>query len=154
MGHGMAYYLVQHGKALTKEQDNEQALSEEGIYETKLIASKLKDKHIKITAINHSGKKRAYQTAEIFAQPLGLQNMVEQIKGIKPLDDVETFMLNMNQYDDHLIVSHLPFLENLMTRLVKSTKQADAPNTIRNSHVICIDKTDSDDYTIQWVLTS
>ncbi len=50
----MAYYLVQHGKAHSKEDDPEQGLTEEGIQETLKIAQLLLSKTSKILTLRTS----------------------------------------------------------------------------------------------------
>ncbi len=66
----MALYLVQHGKSLSKEEDPEQGLSAEGSADVTRIAEVAKGYHVRPNRILHSGKKRARQTAEIFAKSL------------------------------------------------------------------------------------
>ncbi len=65
----MALYLVQHGKSLPKEIDSEQGLTDEGIADVERIAGVAKSYGIVVSSIQHSGKKRARQTAEILPQP-------------------------------------------------------------------------------------
>ena len=66
----MALYLVQHGHSLSKEVDSEPGLSEQGFREVQLIADMARDHDISVSQIVHSGKKRASQTAHIFADLL------------------------------------------------------------------------------------
>ena len=84
----MALYLIQHGKSLPKDQDPDQGLSEEGKIETEQIANIAKDKGVRVSQIRHSVKTRARQTAEIFARALNPQQGIQEISGIKPMDDV------------------------------------------------------------------
>lgn len=77
-------FLVQHGKSLAKEQDPEQGLSEEGIADTERIAGVAKGYGIRPTCIAHSGKKRARQTAEIFAAALQPDKGVQERTGLNP----------------------------------------------------------------------
>jgi len=64
----MPLFLVQHGKNLPKEQDPEKGLSEEGKNEVERIAALAVRYGVSVSAIKHSGKKRARETAEIFAR--------------------------------------------------------------------------------------
>ena len=73
----MAYYFVQHGIALAKEQDIERPLSPEGRVGVLSVAKHLKQCNISLNTICHSGKTRARQTAELFAQQLAVDSVVE-----------------------------------------------------------------------------
>ena len=112
----MRYYLAQHGKSYSKEEDPHRSLTEEGIKETRVIANLLLEKVPRIDLVLHSGKKRSEQTAFIFAKALGLETKVKLIKNINPTDDVMVFAKHMQK--DTLIISHLPFLEKLPNYLV------------------------------------
>lgn len=74
----MALFLVQHGKSLPKDKDPEKGLSEEGIEEVKRIAEVAKEYKVSVLCIKQSGKKRARQTAEIFAKALNPAGGIEQ----------------------------------------------------------------------------
>ena len=78
----MALYLVQHGKSLSKENDPEQGLSEEGIAEVQRIANVAKGYGVKAASIKHGVKKRARQTAEIFAPALLAENDIKEMTGL------------------------------------------------------------------------
>jgi phosphohistidine phosphatase len=66
----MALYLVQHGQCHSKEIDPAKGLTEAGRDTARRIASVAKGYKVPVTCILHSGKKRARQTAEIFAEAL------------------------------------------------------------------------------------
>ena len=59
-------YFAQHGIAVSKNDDPERPLSKDGISQTKAIAKQLRQLGTPISAIFHSDKRRAQQTAEIF----------------------------------------------------------------------------------------
>ena len=84
----MALFLVQHGKSLPKDVDPDQGLSDEGIAETERIANVAKDYGVNVKIFKHSVKTRARHTAEIFASALNPQGNIQEVSGIKPLDDV------------------------------------------------------------------
>ncbi len=110
----MALYLVQHGKSLSKEQDPEQGLSQEGYADVNRIAEVAAGYGVRPAAIRHSGKKRARQTAEIFAEALlGEMSKTEPISGIDPLDDVAAVANTLKTGDNLMLVGHLPFMERL-----------------------------------------
>ena len=66
----MALLLVQHGKSLPKEEDPDRGLSRDGFEETRTMAALAAENNVQAVRIIHSGKKRALQTAEIFAEAL------------------------------------------------------------------------------------
>jgi phosphohistidine phosphatase len=109
----MALYLVQHGKSLPKELDPDQGLSEEGIAETECIAKVAADYAINVSRIQHSGKTRARRTAEIFASACKPKEGVQEVGGLKPLDDVAAFAAGIDPKENVMLVGHLPFMERM-----------------------------------------
>ena len=65
-------YLVRHGEATSEEQNPARPLTEPGAKEVEQIAAWFTSTKLPVDEIRHSGKLRAQQTAEIFAQYLGL----------------------------------------------------------------------------------
>jgi phosphohistidine phosphatase len=148
----MALLLVQHGKSLPKEIDPEQGLSDEGRTETEEIASAAKERGVRIARIVQSGKKRAAQTAEIFASALRPAGGLQEGAGLNPLDDVTAFVEKIQASEDLMLVGHLPFMERLASFLI--TGAADK-KVIRfqNSGIVCLDKDEgAGHWTIQWTL--
>ncbi len=148
----MALYLVQHGKSLPKDQDPDQGLSEEGKAETELIAQTAKEKGITVSQIKHSVKTRARQTAEILAQALNPNQGVQEISGIKPMDDVAEVATGLNPAENTMLVGHLPFMERLTAFLI--TGSIDKPIfKFQNSGIVCLDKDpDTQSWVILWAL--
>lgn len=148
----MAIYLVQHGKSLPKEQDPQKGLSSEGVKQTKLIAQVAAQYNIQVTSIAHSGKTRAAQTAQIFADALHPLAGVRTIDGIAPMDDVWPFATSIDIASDELIIGHLPFMERLVAYLI--TGQFERPVfRMQNSGIICLDHyPDTTQIVIKWAL--
>ncbi len=148
----MPIYLVQHARSLPKELDPNKGISEEGQADTERIAGVAKGYHVKVNKIQHSGKKRARQTAEIFAQQLRPEAGIEQSLGINPLDDIADFAKSLDPSLNDMIVSHLPFLERLTTWLVIG-KTDQSIFKFQNGGIVCLDKTPGDPYWhIKWTL--
>jgi phosphohistidine phosphatase len=148
----MALYLVQHGKSLPKNLDINKGLSEEGIAEVKRIAEVARQYGIKVSKILQSGKTRARQTAQIFASFLDVKNEIEQVEGMKPLDDVVKFAGKVKDSENIMIVGHLPFLEKLTSYLVVGSDEK-AIFKFQNGGIICLDKeSDSQTWIIKWTL--
>lgn len=148
----MALFLVQHGKSLPPDIDPERGLSEEGISEVERIATAAKSHQINVESIRHSGKKRAQQTADIFATALNPKGEVEQRNGINPMDDVEPLVRGINAKDDVMLVGHLPFMERLVSYLI--TGSADRPVIkFQNGGIVCLDQDPNTQiWVIKWTL--
>ncbi len=135
----MALYLIQHGKSLPKDQDPDQGLSDEGIAETERMANLAKDHGLAVTQIRHSVKTRARQTAEIFARSLDPQQGIQEVNGIKPLDDVAEYAAKINPDEDIMLVGHLPFMERITAYLITGSIDKTVFK-FQNSGIVCLDK--------------
>ena len=139
----MKLYLAQHGPAVDKTVNRDRPLSEEGQQEVAGVARYLKQADAKISGIYHSGKTRAQQTAAIIADELGIDH-VDQLDGINPNDDIEPVVEQINKLtDDTMIISHIPFLPRIVSRLLTGNIQAEASSMPGN--IICLDR-DKDGY--------
>jgi phosphohistidine phosphatase len=149
----MALYLVQHGKSLPREQDPEQGLSQEGFAEVNRIAGVAAGYGVRPGAIRHSGRKRAQQTARIFAEAL-LAGCCEagQAPGIGPLDDVTAVANTLKTDDNLMLVGHLPFMERLTGFLVTGSAER-LVFKFQNGGIVCMDKNPEDRFWfIKWTL--
>ena len=148
----MAIYLVQHGINLPKEQDPEQGLSETGIAQVQRIANVARDYQIAVAVIHHSGKKRASQTAEIFAEALLPKDGIREINGLRPLDDVTALAQNLRSDTNIMLVGHLPFME----RLVSFLTTGDIDRRVfkfQNGGIVCLDQdSENRSWYIKWTL--
>lgn len=148
----MALYLVQHGKSLPKDQDPDQGLSEEGAAQTELIARTAVGKGVTVSQIRHSVKTRARQTAEIFARALNPKQGIQEIGGLKPMDDVAQAAADLGPAESTMLVGHLPFMERMTAFLI--TGSIDKPILkFQNSGIVCLDKDpDTQAWVILWTL--
>jgi phosphohistidine phosphatase len=144
----MAIFLVQHGKSLSKEEDPNKGLSDEGIAETKRIAEVAKGYRINVSGITHSGKARARQTAEIFASALQPGGDIQDSSGLNPLDDVTVFAGTIDSTENRMFVGHLPFMERMTAFLITGSTEKPVFK-FQNSGIVCLDK---DQYTQSWVI--
>ena len=69
----MRLYLVQHGEAMSKDENPERPLTAKGRKNVTKTAKFLKKKGIRVRKIFHSTKLRAKQTAQIIASLLGCE---------------------------------------------------------------------------------
>ena len=148
----MALYIVQHGQSLTKDLDPEKGLSTEGIETVEKIARVAQNYGVKVARIQHSGKKRARQTAELLAAILKPKDGLQQVDGIKPMDDVEAFASRVDYSANTMVVGHLPFLERLTSFLVIGRKSP-IIFKLQNGGILCLDQIEpTDTAVIKWAL--
>lgn len=147
----MKLYLVQHGEAKSKEQDPDCSLTDNGIKQTKKIASWFGKQALPVSEIYHSLKKRADQTAEIFENRLAPSNGVNAMAGLKPNDDVLPIAEKLEETSEPLmIVGHLPFLNRLASFLVAG-EQEPGIISFTNSGVVCLDR-QNDSWAVAWIM--
>ncbi|MBT8347953.1 MAG: phosphohistidine phosphatase SixA [Sulfurovum sp.] len=139
---------MQHGLAVDKAEDPERPLSEVGIHQTKKIANILLKSKIPISAIFHSGKLRAAQTADIVARTKNL-DAATMIEGLSPNDEVTLLSQNLDTCHA-LYVGHLPHLEKLASYLLSGKVDVSVVK-FQNSGVLCLEK-EVDQYLIRWLL--
>ncbi len=148
----MTLYLVQHGKSFSKNQDPEQGLTETGIDEVKLIAQVAKGYRVPVDTIFHSEKKRAAQTAELFSAALQSDKNIQQISGIKALDDVQSFAATLTNAGNTMYVGHLPFMEKLTSCLVAGSIDLTVLK-FQNGGIVCLEQnSDNGTWFIKWTL--
>ncbi len=148
----MALFLVQHGKSLPKDIDPDQGLSDEGIAETERIADIAKEYAVNVKSIKHSGKSRARRTAEIFASALKPDGKIQEVTGIKPLDDVAAVAKDIDPADDVMLVGHLPFMERMTSYLITGSIEKPVFK-FQNSGIVCLDKDpETQSWFIKWTL--
>ena len=149
----MRIYLVQHGKSMSKDQDPEKSLSDQGKEDSIKIAQVAKMYKIRVSQILHSGKKRAEQTALVYHTYLDPEKKCAMIDGIAPMDDVKIFAQNLDQSSDILFVGHLPFMEKLVSYLTTGSEN-NIVFKFQNSGIVCLEKKTDDiaGWYIKWAL--
>ncbi len=143
-------YFAQHGMALTKEVDEKRPLSDEGSEEVCKVADLLKTNNVLIREIAHSGKLRAIQTANIFAERLNVDKIAE-LKGLKPNDQPDV-LIGQIRDDATLFVGHLPNIQKVVSSLVAG----DENNRLikfQNAAVVCVEIAENT-ACIKWFLTA
>jgi len=148
----MALYLIQHGKSLPKDQDLDQGLSEEGTAETERMANLAKDHGVTVSQIRHSAKTRARQTAEIFARTLNPKQGIQEVSGIKPLDDVAAYAAKIDPDENVMLAGHLPFMERITSYLITGSIDQTVFK-FQNSGIVCLDTDpEKQGWVIVWTL--
>ncbi len=147
----MSLLLVQHGKSLPKEEDPQRGLSAEGRKEVEQVASTLKKHGVAVSSIQHSGKKRARETAEIFSSYLGTNMNVIEMNGLAPLDDVTR--INPPFEENTMMVGHLPFMERFVSFLVAGSPDHLPVVKFKNGGIVALAHDDeTGGWYIKWTL--
>ena len=136
----MRVYLVQHGLAKDKSEDIERPLSGQGREDVARCAGFLslfeKPRPVKIL---HSGKLRAEQTADMFAEAWGCIP-VECSLDLTPNDDPSIWSAHLASRDkDMMLVGHLPHLQRLAGLLICGDSEREAVH-FRNGGVLCLER--------------
>ncbi|MGH8651753.1 MAG: phosphohistidine phosphatase SixA [Gammaproteobacteria bacterium] len=136
----MRVYLVQHGDAVPKEVDPDRPLSDTGRRGIERLARFLVAAKMHVSRIVHSGKTRAQQTAEILAKDLGRNVSIGAMSGLNPDDPPKKFAKQIEEIGDGtVIVSHLPFLGLLVSRLVADDEDQPVVS-FKPGSAVCIEK--------------
>ena len=135
----MAVYLVQHGIAASADVDPQRGLNDEGRSDVERIAQVAAGYNVHVEAIWHSGKTRAVQTAEIFAQHLKPASGIEKKDGMNPNDAVDKIAVHLKPESEIMLVGHLPFMEKLASYLVTGESEL-LIFKAQNGGILCLDQ--------------
>ena len=156
----MDIYMVQHGQALPAEQDPQRPLSAAGRAAATKMADYLAPLGTQlidppIAEVRHSGKLRAQQTAEIFAQALCPYARPTARENMSPKDDPRMIYdeLATKRGTDGalLLVGHLPHLARLVGLLLTEDAEK-TPVRLVNAAILKIGPAD-DGWAVEWYLT-
>lgn len=148
----MKLYLMQHGKPLSKEEDPERPLSDQGIEDVKKVADFIIKSGSQVVKVLHSGKKRAEQTAEIVSSRLDPGILPIKEDGLLPMDDVRKFADRVKEFDgDILIVGHLPHLGRLASYLITDSESIPVVN-FQQGGIVCLSGIEDQAWAIAWML--
>ncbi|MGD8724626.1 MAG: phosphohistidine phosphatase SixA, partial [Desulfobacterales bacterium] len=89
---------------------------------------------------------------EILARSLNPTQGVQEISGIKAMDDVSEAAADLDPAENTMLVGHLPFMERMTAFLI--TGSIDKPVfKFQNSGIVCLDKDpDTQAWVILWAL--
>lgn len=145
----MELYFAQHGKAMSKDEDPDRPLTDEGREETRRVARAAAD--LELDAIWHSGKLRARQTAEIFAEELHPAQGLVKKDWLGPTDDpTEAVDAARQAGETVLLVGHLPYMSRLPAILLAGHPDATTVDT-RYSGVVAMGEGE-DGWLLRWYL--
>jgi phosphohistidine phosphatase len=149
----MRLYLVQHGKATPEEQDPQRPLTPEGRQEAEKVARFLKPLGLAVDRVWHSGKTRAWQTAQIYAEILTIRHELTARAGLDPNDDVAPLRDELTAAtEDTMLVGHMPFVSKLASLLLTGHEFLPAV-AFRNAGVVCLSRTPDNRWQVEWIVT-
>lgn len=144
-------YLMQHGAALSKEEDPERPLSEGGIADVQNLARLLRAAGIEFDDVFHSGKLRARQTAEILADTIPPERGPEELRGLGATDPAAPMAEEIAGWTRRVaLVSHMPLVARLTGALVADDEEQ-APAAFTAGTMVALGAGDRG-WQIQWLL--
>lgn len=153
----MELYFSQHGDAKSEEEDPERPLTERGRAETARVGRAAAAAGLDVRQIWHSGKRRARETAEIFAEALGAADGVHAKEWLGPTDPPGPVVeAARNAPGPVLLVGHLPFMSRLASLLLTGDPDAGVIET-RCSAIVGLVETEEGDgsgrgWALRWYL--
>jgi len=142
-------FLVQHGEAKPEEEDPERKLTEKGKKDAQKVAKFLKEKGIEVQKIYHSGKKRAEETALIYAKFLKPEK-VEKAENMNPLDNPFFWAEKLKEKEENtMLVGHLPHLSKLSSLLLTGNPEKEI---IRFEYAGCVALKKEKDFKIKFLI--
>ncbi|OIQ01327.1 MAG: phosphohistidine phosphatase SixA [Zetaproteobacteria bacterium CG2_30_46_52] len=136
----MRIYLVQHGQAVSEDEDPTRPLTSQGREDITRVAGFLslfeKPKPKKVV---HSGKLRAKQSAQMFAEAWQVSH-IEEDGDLSPNAMPEIWRDRLaNMDEDIMLVGHLPHLGKLVSLLVQQDSDK-ATVLFRNGGCLCLER--------------
>jgi len=120
--------------------------------EIQKLFQKLDKMMVSPTRILHSDKLRAQQTAQLLQQILSDSIPLESSDIIKPKSSVLDFsQILANKNQDLAIVSHLPFLNNLVSYLLCGSEERLTIRYIPGS-VVCMEQDEEQQWGLTWMI--
>jgi phosphohistidine phosphatase len=143
----MLLYLVQHGKALSKEDNPERPLSDEGRADVSRIARFINQ--IPLSEIFESGKLRATETADIIGEVHDIKP--QRTENLSPLDNPGEWAGELDGTDvDIMLVGHMPHLGKLASLLLIGAPETGVIEFSPGS-VLCLEQKDQG-WTVNWMV--
>jgi phosphohistidine phosphatase len=147
----MTLFLVQHGEAKPENEDPQRSLTNRGTETVEQMADWAARIGIKVDQIRHSGKRRAEQTAAVFASHLNPQQGVIAVSGLNPNDDVTPVAASLQgEQESIMLVGHLPHLGKLVGFLVTGNPEIESIR-FRNAGIVCLSQKEGK-WAIDWMI--
>ncbi len=148
----MQVYLMQHGAANSEVEDPQRRLTAEGAKTVERMAAYLASLPLHLDRIEHSGKERARQTAEIVAAHLYPAEGTRQVAGLAPNDDVGPMQEQLQSVASSLmIVGHLPYLSRLVSVLLGVQPERTLVS-FQMGGVVHLERDTNGEWRLRWIL--
>jgi phosphohistidine phosphatase len=118
----MELYFMQHGQAVTEQEDPTRPLSREGVEQIKASASAIQKLGVSFDVIICSPKRRAHQSAALIAEAIRYPySDIMESDTVLPKAEPAELLQKLDQMigDKILIVGHLPNLSRLVSALLR-----------------------------------
>ena len=149
----MTLYLVRHGEAERGTDDAARALTPDGRTEVETVARVVAATGVSAGRILQSGRRRAFQTAEIWAEALTPSPPITEVTGLDPMADPRDVRSLLATAGDEswMIVGHLPHLGRLTSLLVTGDSEEQIVR-LPTGGVATLEQEDGA-WRIRWLLT-
>jgi phosphohistidine phosphatase len=150
----MKLYLVQHGDAVPKSDDPARPLTERGREDVSRVAGFAQRAGVEVSQIQHSGKRRAEETAAILAEYLHPAGGVVALPGLAPQDDVDTVAeLLSREAKSLMFVGHRPFMDRLAGLLVTGSRDRVVVR-FEKGGIVCLERDPKTrTWSVRWAVT-
>ena len=149
----MRVYLVQHGEAKSEEEDPARPLTEKGLADARKMANYAsRILKLNVKKILHSGKLRAEQTADVFAEALKPENGISEADGLDPLADPKIWAERLEELgEDLMLVGHLPHLSRLVSFLTLKSPEHEIIKFSMGG-IVCLERIKPKRWMILWAI--
>ncbi len=148
----MRLYLVQHGEAVDKSENPDRPLTAAGREAVAAVGKLLRSAGISVPRIEHSGKTRSRETAELLAEAIGKAGGVHERKDISPNDPVDAVANALKWADaDLMLVGHEPSMGKLASLLVTGDSYAEIV-AFQKGAVVCLERKSDGAWCIAWMI--
>ncbi|MDQ7842877.1 MAG: phosphohistidine phosphatase SixA [Armatimonadota bacterium] len=147
----MRLYLVQHAEARPEDEDPARPLTEKGWQDARRVARHLAGRGVRPPRLVHSGRLRARQTADVWAEVLPAAE-VAAAPGLDPNADPLIWAERLEaERDDLMLIGHLPHLRRLAARLLCGDAEKGVV-AFRNAGVVCLERDAAGHWSLQWAI--
>jgi phosphohistidine phosphatase len=115
--------LIRHGRAESGVSDRERKLTPLGQQEILNIARRIKETNWYVNQIVHSDYERTKVTATLLSRILQPTAGIDIMQGITPDSDALSIRHELDSANNLLIVSHLPFLDELVYEFIQPKRE-------------------------------
>jgi phosphohistidine phosphatase len=148
----MNLVLVQHAEARPKAEDPNRSISEAGAEATRRMAAWAATAGLQVDRVQHSGKLRAEQTAQILAEDLKPDKGVIATPGLNPNDDVRPMAKTVNATEEAImLVGHMPFMSRLASLLLAGEPEAGVVD-FKTSGIVGLSRSEGE-WSLSWAVT-